>query len=253
MAMGESGKKVIFLYPPSVIDEVVIELSRNEYEVYFSQNHARLAQYLDKRGDCLVFANIDTAQKESEWESWFRSRLTAKNGTGYGIVSYNENKALMQKYLMDIGLSCGFVILKIGAAKATATLLKTLEANEARGQRKYVRSAAGTPGAQTNVRIFGREMRGPIYDISVVGMSVALDGDPHIATGQKIADFQLNLKGNLLKASAVLYGTREDTMLGKLHIFIFDPASMNEDKRSKIRNYVRRSLQDVFDKELQQY
>lgn len=253
MPMSDSGKKVIFLYPPSVIDEVVIELSRNEYEVYFSQQHDKLAQYLDRRGDCLVFANIDTAQKESEWDAWFRARLGAKTGSGYGIVSYNENKALMQKYLMDIGLSCGYVILKIGAAKATATLLKTLEANEARGQRKYVRSAAGTPGAEANVGIMGRNLRGPINDISVVGMSILFDSDPHIPVGQRVSDFQLNLKGILLKVSCILYGVRDDPARGKLHIFIFDPATMNEEKRGKIRAYVRRSLQDGFEREMQAF
>lgn len=249
--MDSGGKKVIFLYPPSVMDDVATELSRCEYEVYSARDHERLAPFLDSCGGCLAFVNIDAAQKESDWEAWFRARMAAGSGAGYGIVTYTENKALAQKYLMDIGLSCGFIVLKIGAAKAAAALLKTLEANEARGRRKFVRSQPGTPGATVNAHFLGRDLRGSINDISSIGMSVHFEFDPRLQNGQRVEDFQLNLKGSLLSLSAILYGLRDDPERGLLHIFIFDPATMDDRKRDKVRAFVRRSLQDAFDKTLQ--
>jgi hypothetical protein len=38
---------------------------------------------------------------------------------------------------------------------------------------------------------------------------------------------------------------------GKTFIFIFNPKSVNEETRDRIRTFVRRSLQDVFDKDLE--
>ena len=53
--MPELGKKVFFLYPPSVVtDELVWEVVRNEYEVYLLKDHKGLgrryvrAQVLDR-------------------------------------------------------------------------------------------------------------------------------------------------------------------------------------------------------------
>ena len=57
-----------------------------------------------------------------------------------GILSYNEDRELAEKYLMDIGVQCGFIKLKLGLQESIAIILKTLEATEARGNRKYVRA-----------------------------------------------------------------------------------------------------------------
>jgi hypothetical protein len=248
---SNGGKKVIFLYPPSIINDVIVELSRREFEVYLAQDHAKLARYLRQHDDCLVYVNIDTALKESDWEAWLVERLAEKKSTGYGIVSYNENKALAEKYLLDIGITCGFVILKMGIGSATNILLKTLEANEAHGRRKYIRSAPNPGPAEFNVDINGHLERGQIQDISIVGMAVRFEVPPRLANGLMVENFQLSLKGVRVKLSAVVYGTRDDPQYGKTFIFIFNPKSVNEETRDRIRTFVRRSLQDVFDKDLE--
>ncbi len=245
-----TGKRVIFLYPPSVLNEIVVELSRREFEICFATDHHRLARYLHHHNDCLVFVNIDTAMKESEWDSWIRERQAEKNGVGYGIVTLNENKALAEKYLMNIGVSCGFVVLKLGSSKAIDILVRTLEANEARGLRKYIRSAPNPGQADFNVELHGNLERGHIHDISIVGMSVSFEVEPRLANGQKVEDFQLSLKGVRISLSAVVYGSRDEEGVGRVYIFIFNPTSLNEEKRDKIRGFVRRSLQDIFDKDL---
>jgi hypothetical protein len=244
------GKKVIFLYPPSVLDDVVDTLSQHEFEVYTSKDHEKLSAYLAKRPGALVFVNIDMGMKEGEWEAWLARRVKAPGGTGYGIVTYNDNKGLAQKYLMEIGVSCGFIVLKIGVAKTIEIVLKTLEANEARGKRRYVRSAPWPANAEYNVNVNGSMVRGPIIDISCVGMTLRFSGCTPPKAGAKLDDIQLSLHGTRLKMDAVVYGTRKADGGEPLHILIFNPRTMDDVKRDKVRTYVRRSLQDAFDKEI---
>jgi len=244
------GKKVIFLYPPSVLDDVVDSLAQHEFEVYTCKDHDKLSAYLAKKPGALVFVNIDNGMKEAEWEAWLSRRVKAPGGTGYGIVTYNDNKNLAQKYLMDVGVTCGFIVLKIGVAKATEIVLKTLDANEARGKRRYVRSAPWPMNAEYNMNLNGSMVRGQIIDVSCVGMTVRCEGCSPPKAGSKLEDIQLSLHGTRLKVDAVVYGTRKSEGAEPIHILIFNPRTMDDVKRDKIRTYVRRSLQEAFEKEL---
>jgi hypothetical protein len=247
---GTYGRKVIFLYPPTVLDDVVDALAQHEFEVYTCKDHEKLGAYLTKHPGALVFVNIDMGMKESEWEDWLRRRVSIKDGTEFGIVTYNDNKALAEKYLMGVGVKCGFIVLKIGAAKAVDILLRTLEANEARGKRKYVRSSRWEANAEYNVELNGSMVRGQVLDISCVGMTLIFENCVPPKVGAKISDIQLSLHGARVKMDAIVYGTREMEGGAPVYILIFTPQSMDNLKRDKIRTYVRRSLQEAFEKEL---
>jgi hypothetical protein len=247
------GKKVIFLYPPAVLDDVIESISQREFEVLACKDHEKLARYLDKKPGALVFINIDQGMKEPEWEAWIKERMKVQGGTSFGIITYNDNKMLAEKYLMSLGVSCGFIVMKVGAAKASEILLKMLEANEARGKRKYVRSNCWQSSAEYNVSMNGSLVRGPVLDISSVGMTVTFADCTPPKAGAKIRDIQLSLRGLRLTVDGIVYGARQDPQRGSIHILILDPASMDDVKRDKIRNYVRRSLQDCFEKELASY
>ena len=141
------GKKVFFLYPPPVLSEVLQELINKEFEVYLAKDHVRLRRVLAKSPDAIVFLDLDEGLDEAGWEAYVRGLradpITA--GVGIGVLTLTDDVALREKYLMDIQVQCGFVILKIGAAKTAEILVRTLDANEARGRRKFVRAACG-PG-----------------------------------------------------------------------------------------------------------
>jgi hypothetical protein len=241
------GRKTVFLYPPAVLDDAIDKLSNSEFEVLRCKNHEKLARWLVKEPESIVFINLDEALKEPEWEAWIRARGDVSR---LGILTYNDNQALKAKYLMGIGLGAGFVVLKIGAAQAAQILLKTLEANEARGQRKYLRSKPWPGAAEYNIASGSDIERGPIHDVSVVGMTVSFVGAAPPQKGAKLRGIQLSLKGQRLTVDAVVFGQREDPNLGLIHILVFDPASMDDIKRDKIRSYVRRSLQESFEAEL---
>ena len=123
----------------------------------------------------IVFVNIDDTLNELQWEAWIHRLITdpATSSTKVGILTYNPDAELAKKYLMDMMLPCGFIQLKQGLAEGKRIILKTLEANEARGRRRYVRAQCTDPKkASFNVTVKGKFVTGAILDISVAGMTV---------------------------------------------------------------------------------
>ena len=110
--MSINGRKVFLLYPHSVIqDDLIYTLVQSEYEVYRLKDHNRALRILEKFPDSILFINIDERLDESEWEEYIRgiARNPALDSIRIGILSYNNNEELKKKYLMDIGITCGFI------------------------------------------------------------------------------------------------------------------------------------------------
>ena len=248
------GKKVFFLNPPAVISEVLPLLMEMEYEIYTSTDQAKLARYLQKNSDCLVFVNIDEGEDESIWRSWIRSVKDnkASAATRFGIISMMAEDAKKQTYIMDIGVECGFIVVKIGAAKTAEILAKVLEANEAKGRRKYVRTLCPEDSADFTCKTSAGVIRGALKDLSSAGMATGITEGGAPGTGTRLKDLQLNLKGARVIVSGVVIGGREDELHGSTRVIMFEPASLNDDKRNKLRHFIRKLLQSRMDQELSQ-
>ncbi|TFG81421.1 MAG: hypothetical protein E4H20_09860, partial [Spirochaetales bacterium] len=134
------GKKVIFLNPHSVLDEVIHILAASEFEVYTTTDQAKLARYLKKNRNCLVFVNIDEGDNEQLWRTWIASlrKDIPVDGPGFGVLTMLPDNEKREAYLMNLGVDCGFITLKQGTKQAAETLVNMLEANEARGRRRFV-------------------------------------------------------------------------------------------------------------------
>jgi hypothetical protein len=238
------GKKVFFLYPPSVVrDEVVARLMEQEFEIYMLRDHVGARRILRLYPNSLLFVNLDEGQTEDEWAKWILDVLgdSATAGVHIGIISYNTDEKLKRKYLMDIGIQCGFVQLKLGIDESTRILLETLKANEAKGRRKYVRaSCASDRMSLVNLRTMNGLITGSIRDISVVGFSCFFDPDPHFPKNAILRDIQLKLRGILVSVEGIVYGTREDG--GTVYVVLFTQ-KVDDIARSKIRRYIRTALQ----------
>lgn len=245
----ELGRKVFFLYPPSVVkDELISRLLEQEYEVYMIKDAAMADRLLVLYPASVVFVNIDAGKSEGEWETWIRSKLSNPllSSLGIGILTYNSDENLQKKYLMDIGIQCGFVKLKLGLEESTKILLSTLQANEAKGRRKYVRAnCAGDSLSSINLREGGITATGKIQDISVVGFSCILDPDPAFKKNTVLHDIQLKLRASLVKIEAVVFGTRmvDDRMQ---YVMLLAPRT-EAVVRDKIRNYIQYALQNEIE------
>lgn len=259
MSDHDLGKKVFFLYPPSVIrDEMIRRLIEQEYEVYMIKDIGTANRLLRKNPHSLCFINLDAAKSEPEWAAWITETMNNPETAhvGIGIVTYNSDENLQKKYLMDIGIQCGFIRLKLGIDESTRILLTTLQANEAKGRRKYVRANCQHDTIATlNLRDGPIKTGGKILDISVVGFSCFLDPDPVMEKNSYIRDIQLKLRASLVRVEAVIYGMRE---VNDRTVYVLIFRNLDANSREKIRAYIQIAiqadieLQDKLDSELEE-
>jgi hypothetical protein len=242
------GRKVFFLYPHSVLnEELLIEILSNEYEIYSIRNHDAAVKVAAAYPGSIFFVNIDDTLKEYQWEAWIRRLISQPetSSTMVGIVTYNPDAELARKYLMDMMLPCGFIQLKLGLAEGKKIILKTLEANEARGRRRYVRAQIADPKkASFNVKVQERIYAGTILDISAAGMTFDLDTPIILKPQTPLADLQLRLKGTLCRVGGTFVGAARGGAGRNLLMF---ESPLEEETRKKIHRFIFQSLQDEMD------
>jgi hypothetical protein len=248
---GSQSRKVFFLYPHSVIrDELIAEIIRNEYEVYFIYDHVRLLRLLESYRDAIVFINIDEGQIEPEWEQYIRKLMSTQGlkGIGLGILTYYNKVELQQKYLMEIGIPCGYIRLSQGAKESSRIILKILEANEARGRRRYVRVSCGNEeGASFNMKFKDDMFHGQILDISSAGMACRLNKKADIMIRTILPDIQLNLKGIIAHVTGVIGAVRQGNE--PVFVIMFDQ-KMRPGTAEKISGFVFKTLQSTINDEI---
>ncbi|MDA3811050.1 MAG: PilZ domain-containing protein [Spirochaetaceae bacterium] len=252
MSAETLGRKVFFVYPHSVIqNQLIQDLIDREYEVYFINDHNKVQSVCEFYTAPLIFINIDEGLEEHEWEKLIRS-LMENESTAHakiGILTYNENPQLAQKYLMDIMVPCGFIRLKLGTNDSTQIIFKTLDANEVKGKRKFVRASCDSDKATLNVSHNGNIYSGNIVDISSVGMAITFNDTIALEKNTYFKDIQLKLRGILLRVSAVVIGFRIIDEEKTIYVLLFDQYVTTQIK-SKLRAYINRTLQHEMERKL---
>lgn len=247
------GKKVFFLYPHSVIQEELVQhISINEFEVYLVNDHARLVNVLGKYPNSILFVNIDERLKEEEWERYIRSLMQNERtgGIQIGILTYNEDKELARKYLMDIMVTGGYIQLKLGLKESTRIILQTLMANEAKGKRKFVRATCPSNiTTEFNVELMGNMYNGYIKDISTAGMACFFESEIDLPAKTALTRMQLKLRSRIVMVSGVIAGKRR-VPNSVLYVVIFTQY-ISGDAKQRISDFVYRTLQAEMKKELE--
>ncbi len=242
------GRKVFFLYPHSVFtDDLFLAILNQEYEVYVVKSHEAAWKITESFPGSILFINIDDVLAEKEWLAWVRKLTTdpVRGQTRVGILTYNQDQELAKRYLMDMQIACGFIQLKQGLAESAQIILKTLEANEARGRRRYVRARCMDPQKSLfNVRHLGKLHTGVILDISAAGMSYRLDRPLALKEKAALDDIQLKLKGVLCRVSGVHVGITKDGALRNLLMF---KQPVPADTKDKIHRFIYHSLQEEME------
>jgi hypothetical protein len=244
------GKKIFFVYPTaSVQNQVIAELTQHEYEVYISKKHVRLLHVLKKYPDSIVFINIDEEASEEEWGKWIETIKVSLPGVRIGIFSFITDKEKQEKYLKNPQVSCGYTPLKLDMSKAVVKILDILEIINAKGRRKYLRATTEREITATlNLPLHGEIINGTIKDISVVGISCVFNSDPEFSKNALLKDIQIRLQTMLIKAEAVVFGSRVDA--GQtIYVLIFTQRTYPE-IRVKIRKYIQQNLQSKMAPEL---
>ncbi|HDQ14323.1 MAG TPA: PilZ domain-containing protein [Sediminispirochaeta sp.] len=246
------GRKIFFLYPHSVIQEELVEhIIRNEYEVYLVNDHQRLIPILQKYPDSILFINIDERMKEPDWERYIKSLMNSEKtkGVQIGILTYNEDKELARKYLMDLMVPGGYIQLKLGLKESTKIILKTLQVHEAKGKRRFVRArcSANIP-TEFNVELFGKMHDGYVHDISTAGMACRFRQDIDLPVKTELNRMQLKLRSRIVMVSGIIAG-RRNTEEGTIYVVIFTDYISSQAK-DRISNFVYYTLQAELKKEM---
>ncbi len=248
MENGLLGKKIFFLYPPPVLTEIVDELARQEFEVYLSRDHEKLKRAIASFPDSLLFVNLDDGLDEAGWLDYVKSIRVEAPAVGVGIITLNDDARLREHYLMNVEVQCGFVILKIGASKTAEILARTLEANEARGRRKFVRALC--PPAQPHAPSISRARHSGrnLTDMSSAGMAIRFHGGVSLKIGSVLRDISLTIKGQRFSPSGVVVAKRAgDDAAEVVHVVMFDPNSQDAARKAKLKTLVFKLNQLAMD------
>ncbi|AHC15720.1 hypothetical protein L21SP2_2367 [Salinispira pacifica] len=244
--MRNVAKKVFFLYPHSVVQGQMIDLLiQSEFEVAVLKDHQRALRLLSKFPSSILFVNIEEHLSQDDWEVFIRNIVQGNSvhDSRVGVMVYNPNKELAQKYLIDIGVQCGFIQLKLGLTESAKIVLKALTANEAKGDRKFVRVSCQPGKATLNIRSHQDNFRGEIMDISSAGFACVLDGNPE--TGTEFDDMQLSLRGAIIHASGKLMGKRSEEGQEVISVIMF--SEIDREVKGKIYQFIRKTLQAEID------
>lgn len=246
------GRRTFFVCPPSVVQDQLIDvLIQAEFEVALVKSYQGIFPLILEYPTSLFFLNTEhpMPDKSRSWD-WVIDQIhtSQKDRTvKIGVMGYNNSPELAQHYIMEKGVECGYIQLKLGLAQTAKILLKTLELNEARGRRKYIRVRTGGGKSTINIRTAGGFADGELLDVSSVGVAASMK-DPTIllAQGEKLEDMQLRLWGTLVKVSGKIMGTRTQDNGSPIHVVMFDPP-LDGVAKSKIHSFIRKVLQHETD------
>ncbi|MCL2127222.1 MAG: pilus assembly protein PilZ [Treponema sp.] len=252
IASDIAGKKIFFLYPSAVIqNRIISELVQQEYEVYTAKDKDIIRRVLRKYSDSIVFVDINEQLPEKEWEVWINAVINAPDtkDVSIGIITANDDELVKRKYLLSFKLPCGYTVLKFDLDKAIKHIIEVLQSANAKGRRKFLRATTDKESNTTiNLPLYGMFVNGQIRDISVVGISCTLEGDPEISKNTLVKDVQVKLQSTLLKVEGIIFGSRMDGK-EKIYVLLFTQR-IDPDVRTKIRKYIQQNLQLKMDAEL---
>jgi hypothetical protein len=246
------GRKIFFLYPlPMIQNGVVDELIQREYEAYVARDRTALRKALAGFPGSMIFIDIDQIIPEKDWENWIREVMKAPDleDIRIGILTANRNDVLQEKYTSIINLPCGYTMIHRDLKITVAQILNILNANEAKGRRKFLRAVTEKEGQTVvNFPTDNAFLSGTICDISSAGFSCFFPNDPGFSQNSSFANIQIKLRHTILNVEAVILGSRLE---GKTRIYV---ALFNErtspDTRVKIRKYIQANIQARMDASL---
>ncbi|AEF86661.1 hypothetical protein TREPR_3806 [Treponema primitia ZAS-2] len=241
------GRKVFFLYPHSVIqDAMVDELIMSGYEIYILRDHKRARTLIKRFPGSIMFINIDERLEEKEWEAYITEiQEDPDTEVRLGIMSYNNDRELMQKYLMELLVPCGYIQLKLGAKESTQIIFTALLANEAKGRRQCFRAVVEEGLATMNCKKGGEIIEGKLLDISSAGFAVRVSKLYELRQNSQLKGVQLKLHGSLAMADMVFMGPRFDSQY--IWILLFDPKSIADNSKLAIHRFIKQCLQASID------
>jgi len=224
-----------------------------EFEIYLIKGPDQVRKVMRIWPESVFFFNIDDCQSKDEWDRMIedlRSRYKDQKCL-FGIVSYENNEETVRHYLMDMDLPCGFIRLNQKLKESASILAKTLEANEVRGRRRFVRYVIPNQRFQRiNFDWNGDIIHGELQDISSAAMVIKMEKElSGLNKGSPLDDIQLNLGGKIVRISGEVFGFRQQPGGEKLIIVSFSKKAPIK-SISDIRLFINKSLQKNLEEQI---
>ncbi len=238
------SKKVFFLYPVGVVKDISKDLIKNGFETHQIDDHEKLHPLLQKYPGSIVYINIYEIMDEQKWEHYIRGLIADESlsNINIGICVYNTNlnDELMNKYLMDVGITAGFINVFTSYKKSIDSIIKVLNALEARGKRKFIRVSPLQNDLNTYIQtpLENTEVKGIIKDISVYCL-LAEFNESCFTPNQILRRCVIKLKGVLLTCDMIVKGFLQENP--KTFILIF--VHKNEETKNKVFDYIFERVQ----------
>jgi len=253
------GVKTFFIVPDvSVFPENHLKsFFMKGYETYFLESEPEKDLEQQIHGlfslfpEVILFFNIDNVIPGIDWpilidELQMQYAERAMLGVFYRKRDDpEETKALERLYLFDIGIICGCIPVENQKAKNLFLLLNVLTANQANGQRKFIRATCDDSCTMT-LSFGGIPFSAAVRDISVNCFSCVFDENLlDIPLPTKCPEIVLHLKGFVCKIDGVVALKRVvgDAMV---YVVIFrnseDQDGLPTDSLVQINNYIYQTL-----------
>ena len=248
------GKKIFFLYPTiAVQNRIITELIQQEYEIYIAKNKEKLKKALCKYPDSIVLIDINEQMPEGEWDIWVTGLMEAPDtkDVAIGIVTSNDDEQVMRKFLLALKVPCGYTVIGHDMERSITQIMAALQTVNAKGRRKFIRAimGRGETSSTINLPVNGNFVNGIIRDISVVGISCTIEGNPEIPKNTLFKNIQVRLQTNLLKVEGILFGSRPDG-IDTIYVILFTQR-IDPDVRTKIRTYIQHTLHQKMNPDLE--
>lgn len=228
------GRKTFFIVPEVSLlpEEYLRSYFLKGFETYFIDDdpycsldlkiHALVSLFRE----IILFINIDRPIHGILWPVFIR-KLKEEYGDRVIIgvmyrrkTSVEEARDIERQYLYDIGISGGCIPVEYQKTKNLYNFLNVLIANQANGQRKFLRAICDE-SFKMNFMYGGVLYKCLLRDISVSHFSCVFSGDiPEIPLHERINDIQLNLKGMHLNVDGVV-SLKRVVCEEMVHVFVF--------------------------------
>lgn len=166
------GRKVFFLNPPLSIENYVIEcLKGDDYEVYVIPDYTSAKPVLRLYENAICFIFIDDGLTLEGWYNFIKSfeEDESLKSVFLGVISIKTKPKDQERFLMDLKLPGGFVMMDKKQEELYHQLDKILDINGARGVRKCIRLVVDESVKDVNGYF---SYNGLLYSFKLVDISV---------------------------------------------------------------------------------
>lgn len=242
------GRKVFFLNPPLSITTYVYDcLKEAQYEVYFINKYNEAKPILRSYPDSLCFIFIDDQLSLREWYNYIQSfeKDESLKSIFLGVISARIRPTDKEKFLMNLKLPGGFVMLGGPVAELFTTIKGILDVNGAMGKRKYLRLDCPNTDLVSGYLASGfRLYQFAIDTLSFAGFTCRMNTKMGFCFTKNmvIPNICVNLGRRTVACSAVVFEVRQvgDETIA---ILLFTK-STDKQSRIAIRNYIYQCLSE---------